>query len=139
MKCLLGGLIAVIITVALGYLIWSDNQLDMWKISGMLVGVYTRGTPNLASIQAALDVKPEHFIRLNTLDILLSIVFLLFIFTLGKPLFGRFLGLTENESDSAKSPPELKDKKESWKQIAITIIAAMIIVAIFCRALISYL
>jgi uncharacterized membrane protein len=129
MKCLLGGMLAVIITVTIGYLIWSDNQPEMWKTSGMLVGVYTGGTPNLASIQAALDVKPEHFILLNTVDILLSSIFLMLIFTIGKTVFGGFLGLTQaNDEMIDFERNELQGNRNY--QILIAILASFAIVAI---------
>jgi uncharacterized membrane protein len=136
-KCLIGGLLSVILTVSIGYSIWSGSEPEMWKTSGMLVGVYTGGTPNLASIQAALEVSPEHFILLNTYDILLSSIFLLLIFTIGKPLFGWFLGLTpvNNKSDYYSHQTQKTGKK--WIQIMHAFIASIVIVAI--SAAISFL
>jgi len=130
LKCLIGGLFAVIITVAIGYLIWGGNEPEMWKTSGMLIGVYTGGTPNLASIQAALDVSPEHFILLNTYDILLSSLFLLVIFTLGKPIFGKFLGFTKVFKENDAYFDKEMNKGKRWIQIFSAFTASLIIVAI---------
>ncbi|PLX18605.1 MAG: hypothetical protein C0599_11960 [Salinivirgaceae bacterium] len=130
LKCLIGGLFAVIITVAIGYLIWGGNEPEMWKTSGMLIGVYTGGTPNLASIQAALDVSPEHFILLNTYDILLSSLFLLVIFTLGKPIFGKFLGFTKVSKENDAYFDKEMNKGKRWIQIFSAFTASLIIVAI---------
>jgi len=38
---------------------------DVWKLSGMMVGVYTGGTPNLAAIGTGLGISNEVFIILN--------------------------------------------------------------------------
>jgi uncharacterized membrane protein len=44
----------------------------------MLTGVYTGGTPNLAAIKLALNVRDEVYILSHTYDMLLSAFFLLF-------------------------------------------------------------
>jgi len=85
-------LIAVIVVVFSGYLIFRTGDLEnMWKISGMLVGVYTGGTPNLASLKMMLDVSPDLYIITHTYDMVLSSVYLLFLITLGKTVFSFFL------------------------------------------------
>src|SRR5690606_26567319 len=35
---------------------------ELWKMAGMLVGVYTGGTPNMSAIGMALEVSNETFI-----------------------------------------------------------------------------
>ena len=89
---LLAALIGVIFVVSTGYLFFrSENMPDLWKISGMLVGVYTGGTPNLASLKMMLDVDPDTYIITHTYDMVLSSVYLLFLITIGKKVFSVFL------------------------------------------------
>tara|TARA_R110000868_G_scaffold132381_11_gene343366 strand:+ start:704 stop:1819 length:1116 start_codon:yes stop_codon:yes gene_type:complete len=64
---------------------------ELWKMAGMLVGVYTGGTPNMSAIGLSLDVSKETFIILNTSDILLSSVYLFFILGVGKRVICKFL------------------------------------------------
>lgn len=64
---------------------------ESWKAAGMLVGVYTGGTPNLLSIGLALDVQESTYILLNAADVLIGGIYLLFLLTVAKPLLGRFL------------------------------------------------
>ncbi|WP_462281472.1 DUF819 family protein [Salinivirga cyanobacteriivorans] len=128
LKCFLGGLVAVIITVASGYLIWGHMQPDMWKTSGMLVGVYTGGTPNLASIQTALNVAPEHFVLLNTYDMLLSSIYLLFLFTLGKKWFVKWLG--KSEQDKLVKAESIKTNNYKLTSYAGSIGMAVLIVVL---------
>ncbi|MBR2947482.1 MAG: DUF819 family protein [Bacteroidales bacterium] len=57
-KSLVFGIIAILLSVVSGYYL-IDNLAqvpELNKIAGMLVGVYTGGTPNLASLKMMLDV-----------------------------------------------------------------------------------
>jgi len=89
---LAGALIAVVFIVFSGYLLFRSGDLEYtWKVSGMLVGVYTGGTPNLASLKMMLNVSPDLYILTHTYDMILSSVYLLFLITLGKTVFSLFL------------------------------------------------
>ena len=60
-------------------------------MAGMTVGVYTGGTPNMSAIGLALEVPDETFVLMNGADVILSGLYLIFLFTVGKRLLGRFL------------------------------------------------
>jgi uncharacterized membrane protein len=64
---------------------------DQWKISGMLIGVYTGGTPNLAAIKTALSVDSNTYILVHTSDLVVSSIYLLFLMTYGKKIFTKIL------------------------------------------------
>lgn len=85
------GVISVIIPIVCGYFLFGPNIEEAHKISGMLVGVYTGGTPNLASISTALGVKPETYLITHTYDLVIGIVFLLIVMTFGQKLFRHIL------------------------------------------------
>ena len=57
----------------------------------MLIGVYTGGTPNLASLKMMLDVDAEIYILTHTYDLVIGVFYLAFLMTVGKTLFKRFL------------------------------------------------
>ncbi len=85
----IAGLLIFIIT---GYLIFkSKGASDLWQIGGLLVGLYTGGTPNLASLKIMLDVKNESYLITNTYDMLISTVYFLFLLSAGKNLFAKIL------------------------------------------------
>lgn len=89
---LLVGLLAVMVVVVGGYFVFSGVGIkDLWKVSGMLIGVYTGGTPNLASLKMMLDVDPELYILTHTYDLVIGVFYLAFLITIGKKLFQRFL------------------------------------------------
>ena len=81
-------LISVVVVVFAGYFIFKGEIRELWKIGGLLVGLYSGGTPNLASIKMILDVDPEAFIVTHTFDMLISAIYLLFLITIGQQVFG---------------------------------------------------
>ena len=84
-------MISLLIAVFASYYIFADSINDSWKVSGMLVGVYTGGTPNLAAIGTALHVSPDIFILTHTYDLIIGAVALLFLMTVAQRLFHSFL------------------------------------------------
>ena len=64
---------------------------ESWKLSGMLVGLYTGGTPNLAALKTALAVDQDLYLAVHASDIVVSAAYLFFVMTAAKPLFRRFL------------------------------------------------
>ncbi len=64
---------------------------DIWKLSGMMVGVYTGGTPNLAAIGTALGISNEVFIVLNACDLMLSALYLVLLLSVAQKIALKFL------------------------------------------------
>jgi uncharacterized membrane protein len=86
------GFASIIIVIVAGYFIFKGKGMpDLWKLSGMLVGVYTGGTPNLASLKMMLDVDANTYILAHTYDLIIGVVYLAFLMTLAKRLFGYIL------------------------------------------------
>jgi uncharacterized membrane protein len=67
------------------------DRLEFWKLSGMVVGVYTGGTPNLSAIGTALGAGHETFIIMNACDLVLSSVYLLLLLTVAQRIALKFL------------------------------------------------
>ena len=104
---LLSGLAAVAVAVVAGYLLFGRNIADGAKIGGMLTGVYTGGTINLASLQVMLDVPGETFVLLNSFDMAVSFLYLTFLLSFGIRLFRRWLPAeTESGPEGTVEPAE---------------------------------
>lgn len=88
---IISGLVSVIVVVIAGYLIFGHRIPDGAKIGGMLTGVYTGGTVNLAAIKVMLGVPEETFILLNSYDMVISFLYLTFLIAIGIRLFRKFL------------------------------------------------
>ncbi len=88
---LLLGLLAVIVVTYIGFFYFNGKIDDAWKLSGMLVAVYSGGTPNMAALQTALEVSQETYILANTSDLIISAFVLLFLISVGQKTFELFL------------------------------------------------
>jgi len=105
MLSMLFALVGVLLTIIPGYyLLRSYRPDDLWQISGMLVGVYTGGTPNMASIKIALGIDESLYIATHTYDLVIGVFYLMFMLTIGKRFFLLFL------KDFNHSGSQLDDK-----------------------------
>lgn len=101
------------------------------KIGGMLTGVYTGGTVNLAALQTMLGVGGETYVLLNSYDMVISFLFLTFLISCGIKLFRKFLpyGAPLSPEDASFTVADAtsdssKPKRFSalwWKQAGILI------------------
>ena len=88
---LLTGLLAVTAAVVAGYFLFGKKMDDGAQVGGMLTGVYTGGTINLASLKVMLGVPEETFILLNSFDMAVSFLYLTFLLSVGIRLFRKWL------------------------------------------------
>ncbi len=84
-------MVSLLATVFAGFYLFADSITESWKVAGMLVGLYTGGTPNLAAIGTALNVSPNIFILTHTYDFIVGSVTLIFLMTVAQHLFHTFL------------------------------------------------
>jgi uncharacterized membrane protein len=91
MLSLILGITSLLIVLITGYFLFGRYIQDSWKVAGMLCGVYTGGTPNLAAIGTALEVSPDTFILVNTYDMVLGSLCLFFLMTGAQRLFNKIL------------------------------------------------
>ncbi len=92
MLSMLFAFVAVTLTVVAGFfLLKSYRPDDLWQVSGLLVGVYTGGTPNMASIKIALGIDESLYIATHTYDLVIGVFYLMFMLTIGKRFFLMFL------------------------------------------------
>lgn len=114
LKALLTGLAAVVIAVIGGYLIFGRNIDEGAKIGGMLTGVYTGGTINLAALKTMLGVRNETYILLNSYDMLVSFLYLTFLMTVGIKLFRKFLPFKPDAAVNGKGKAEVLEEEGDY-------------------------
>ncbi len=109
---LLAGLVSVTAAVVAGFFLFGRDLDDGAKVGGMLTGVYTGGTINLASLQAMLGVPEETFILLNSFDMAVSFLYLTFLLSVGIRLFRRWLPVESlpDGGAAAGSSPEAAER-----------------------------
>jgi uncharacterized membrane protein len=81
----------VVVIVAGAFLFRRAIGAETYKVAGMLVGVYTGWTINLASIGMGLQTSPALFVAANTGDMVISAIYLLFVMTIAQKVIGVFL------------------------------------------------
>lgn len=136
------GLLAVILAVTAGYLIFAKT-IDAGahgadtaaNIGGMLTGVYTGGTINLASLKSMLGVSEETYLLLNGYDMVISFLYLMFLVAVGIKLFRKFL---PNETDHTSQVDAVQDanpyKGLGTRSGLVTLAKLIGIVAVICGA-----
>jgi uncharacterized membrane protein len=113
---------SVIVIIISGFLIFRNLVPDAWQIGGMLVGVYTGGTPNMVSLKLALDVDPTSFVMANTYDMLVGAVTIIFFITAGPRVFRAFLRPFKkvtgsiNTDESVMEPESFEDYSGMFKK-----------------------
>ena len=92
--CCISGLVC---TAAAG-LFFASRIDDGWKVSGMLTGLYTGGTPNVQAIGIALEAPAEYLVLIQAADILLGGAYLLALVTFLPAVFARYFPVAELHS-----------------------------------------
>ncbi len=96
-------LLSVIIVVYAGFFIFKDKIEDPSSVAGMLIGIYSGGTPNVAAIGKALEVDPTLFIVVNAYDIIIGAFCLFFLITIAQRIFLFFLPAFNREDDTGEN------------------------------------
>ena len=85
-------LIAVLTSVIVGYFVFmTDDISDLWKVGGLLIGVYTGGTPNLAALKIMLNVDNSLYLITHAYDMLISAGYFFLLITVGQKIFSYLL------------------------------------------------
>ena len=88
---MIGAGLAVTISVFVGHFLFRESLTESWQLGGMLIGVYTGGTPNMAAIRTALGVSTSLYLTANTADIAMSSIYFLFVLTAAQKVLGAVL------------------------------------------------
>lgn len=100
-----------------GWLFLKDDP-ETWKMAAMLTGVYIGGTANLTALGKMLDIRHDAFIALNTVDLILGGIYLLFIMSIGVKILSKFLrpfhfstpeGASLDLENASTAPAKMKD------------------------------
>lgn len=110
------GLVSIIIMVFAGYFIFRGSVDEIGNVGGMLTGVYTGGTPNMAALKMSLEVDQNTYITASTYDMFLCIPLFLLLITYGQKIFGLILPKfvkKDDQTDEKKVVKELVHKQSN--------------------------
>jgi len=107
--------VSVVITVCAGYFIFrSLIGGEAWKVSGMLIGVYTGGTPNLAAIGTALQIDPTVYVATHASDVAIGAVWLLIVITVLQRILLKFLPPFQRLGNESQSQGQEQPNFDSY-------------------------
>jgi uncharacterized membrane protein len=127
-------LVSVIVIISSGYLIFKNIVPESWKVAGMLVGVYTGGTPNLVSLKVALGVDPNLFVMTSTYDMIIGAVTLIFFVTAGPGIFRAVLPPFKHNPEKETNDEIIKEA-ESFEDFSGMLAGKRIIPLVLALAL----
>ncbi|MGN0201837.1 MAG: DUF819 family protein [Candidatus Cryptobacteroides sp.] len=115
---LVTGIAAVVLSVVAGFLLFrvgidASSPDSAAEIGGMLTGVYTGGTMNLAAIKTMLGVSDRTYILLNSYDMIISFLYLTFLLSVGIRAFRRFLPPAPDSDDVPEALPASSDPERA--------------------------
>jgi len=122
-----------------GFLIFRDSVPEASRIGGMLTGVYSGGTMNLAALKTILGVDEETFILLNSCDMIISFLYLTALMTFGVRLIRKWLpnetNLTEDstpetEAQTETNPYRAMLTRAGMKDVAFLLGVTVLIIAV---------
>lgn len=89
---LICGLIAIVVSVIVSYLVFKSSKIqDLPDLSALMMGIYTGGTMNFAAIGKALNIDPNLLITSLTFEMLITFPFIVFLIAGGFRIFRKLL------------------------------------------------
>ena len=125
-------IIAAFVSCVVFGILFRDHIDGIEEYSGMLVGVYTGGTATMNAVAIGLDVTPKVFAFVNSIEIFVGGIYLLFLTSVAPMFFGSFLKKYEYE---VGEDDEYEEEKFSWKNLPTMAIATGISVLIIALTL----
>ncbi len=84
-------IMAVTLVAGVAYVVFRTQLPDAYKYAGMIIGLYTGGTPNLMAIGSALSVSDSHIVLANTADVVVGGVYFLLLISIMPRITRKFL------------------------------------------------
>ncbi len=120
-------IIAVVVSSMAMHFYFKETLVGSWQISGMLVGVYTGGTPNMSAIGIALETPEEVFVILNSSDVFLGAIYFLFLITFSRRVLGWFLPAFKKEYHVEPAESEVNNKEISRMRFIFNILIVLVL------------
>lgn len=105
-------MLAVILVSSGVFFLFRNSIPGAEKYAGMMIGLYTGGTPNLMAIGAALEVDSHNIVLANTSDVVVGGIYFLLLISVMPKLCRRFLPAFDNDS-AAQASSGLQQSIES--------------------------
>ena len=122
---LVGGILAVLVSVVSGYFIFRNHIPEPAKVSGMMTGIYTGGTMNFNALGASLGVDKSVMAIVLAFEMVITTPYIFFLLGGGYKIFRKILpfkdithkGRTDEENVETADVENyhgMLDKKNFW-------------------------
>lgn len=132
---------SVVIVAIITYFLFRNIVPDAHNISGMLIGTYTGGTPNMLAIGNGLESSPERILLLQTADMIGGGVYFFLLLSIMPRLLKKmlpeykFAGRNDNTEETRHYAKAFSGEKQSVKPLkAFFIRLALVLLAVLCVA-----
>ncbi|MBQ5853416.1 MAG: DUF819 family protein [Rikenellaceae bacterium] len=115
-KLCASGFLSVCVAVVVGYLFFGRHVPQGDMMGGIMSGMYTGGMVNAAALQAIFQIDSENYILMSSYDIIISFLYLVFLLSVGIPMFRRLYGERNkviSQSDQEEIDREIAKTKEN--------------------------
>ena len=120
-------------TVVVLHLIFRENNPNVADYGALAIGVYTGGTVNVASIAAATKIPENTYIMFNTVDMVISSLYMIFLTSIGRKFFQKVFRLPAFKGDTNIQTDEVEDDN-CFKGMAKPKIAGKLVLAFLLSA-----
>jgi uncharacterized membrane protein len=113
---LIGGLIAIVSSVIVGYFLFQNAGIkDLGKVAAMMTGIYTGGTMNFYALGASLHVDESIILIAYTFEMLVTFPLIMFFVAGGYKFFRKLLPYKSIETVSTEGIEVKDDSFEEYK------------------------
>lgn len=117
-KSLVMGLLACALIAIAGFFVFGQNDPERFAgVSAMLVGLYTGGTANMATIKEVAGVDADTFLQAQIYQMLVGAIYLVVIIIFGKLLAGLILPQFKPSKQEYDAPSEKVAELESGNEL----------------------
>ena len=124
--------VVVIGIAAAAYFIFRNTVAEADKLSAMMVGTYTGGTPNMFAIGKGLGASPDLILYAQTSDLIAGGIYFFLLISVMPKLMGRFLPAYRFTGKNVKN--ESEDYSNTVKRASFKNYLLIILLGIACAA-----
>lgn len=135
LSALIVGVASVAIIVVASYMLFDDKLgTEAPKMAASLVGQYTGGAANLASVKQMVGLSTESFVMLSTCNLIVSFFYLMFLMgggvSLARKIVGRQNHVAQEVVVEDENPYRDFAKRDSIKQLLKVLGASLVVMGV---------
>jgi uncharacterized membrane protein len=133
--CMGLAVVSILITVFVLHMIFRGSNPNVADYGALAIGVYTGGTVNVASIAAATKIPENSYMMFNTVDMVVSTAYMIFLTSVGRKFFQKVFRLPAFQGNKNVEGVEVEDDN-SFKGMAKPQVAGKLVLAFLLSAVI---